>query len=382
MKTIKTWPTLYKYNTQKKVVQWKTWVSQNSKGCLIFVEHGQHHGKLQTTSVLVEQGKNIGRSNETTPLQQAIVEAESKWTKQQARKGSNSQLSVKRDNVLRPMLAKSFDKDGHHIEFPCYGQAKLDGIRCISMMGKGYNFASPKYGVKLMSRQNKEFTSIDHLKKALQPIFEVDSSLVLDGELYIHGQEFQKLTSFIKRDKASDNSYKIEYHLYDIINDQDYVQRYNTLRSLIKRFPHKQIKLVPTFIIQSKNTIEDHHSTWTKKGYEGIMFRNKLGSYKIDGRSKDLQKFKKFIDMEFEIVGAYENKGKQTGQCTFECITKDNTQFSVKPKGTDAQRRQYWKDYKSGKIKGKMLTVEFFSWTSGDNPVPRFPVGKAIREYE
>jgi hypothetical protein len=81
-------------------------------------------------------------------------------------------------------------------------------------------------------------------------------------------------------------------------------------------------------------------------------------------------------------VGAYENKGKMEGQCTFTCVTEDGAEFGCKPMGTEAQREQYWTDFQSGKLTGRVLTVKFFEWTTSDKPVPRFPVGVCIRDYE
>ena len=104
------------------------------------------------------------------------------------------------------------------------------------------------------------------------------------------------------------------------------------------------------------------------------------GIYKLGHRSYDLLKVKDFQDAEFEIIGGYENKGGQTGQCTLVCKTADGTEFGVKPEGTSEQRKWYWKNLDS--IIGKKLTVRFFSWTTSKYPVPRFPIGVGIRDYE
>ena len=112
------------------------------------------------------------------------------------------------------------------------------------------------------------------------------------------------------------------------------------------------------------------------------MIRNAKGGYQPNRRSPDLQKYKSFKDKEFEIVGAYQNKGKMENQCTFLCRTEDGTEFGVKPMGSEAQREQYWTDFQAGKLTGKMLTVKFFEWTTSENPVPRFPVGVCVRDYE
>jgi hypothetical protein len=53
------------------------------------------------------------------------------------------------------------------------------------------------------------------------------------------------------------------------------------------------------------------------------------------------------------------------------------------PEGSESQRKKYWTDWNNGKIKsGDLLTVEFFSWTTSIPKVPRFPIGKIIRDYD
>ena len=121
--------------------------------------------------------------------------------------------------------------------------------------------------------------------------------------------------------------------------------------------------------------LRSRYDEFIKFGYEGAIVRNMLGYYKVDGRSADLQKVKEFQDQEFPIVDAYENKGKQVGQCTFVCKMPDGTTFGVKPKGTSEERERYWRDWRDNVIKiGSLLTVSYFNMTTSDHPVPRFPI--------
>lgn len=345
------------------------------------IQYGQLGGTIQTTMTSIRCGKNIGKANETTPWEQCCLEAQSLWTKQRDRKGYSE--SIPDEKPLRPMLAKSYNKDGHHIEFPCYVQPKLDGIRCLARR--------TAVGVELLSRQGKKFTSIPHIEKQLMWL---PKDVVLDGELYIHGEEFQDIISAVKRDKPSSASGKINYYIYDMINDWDYKKRYHWLSQRLTMPNYlgcKQRKnevdithlcRVETILIHNKAEIWKHHKVATSYGYEGVMLRNLKGPYKINGRSQDLQKVKKFLDMEFEIVDAEQNKGKMVNQCTLICKTKAGKRFGVKPKGTDQQREQYWEDWKAGRLIGKMLTVRFFAWTTSNEPVPRFPVGIIVRDFE
>jgi ATP-dependent DNA ligase len=383
----KTFETLYKIDTTGKMRQWSISCDDSDIHPRYVQEHGVVGGKMQTTSTYVSAGKNMGRANETSSWEQCVADAQSLWNKKRDRNGyatEQKQAAVNVVSKVKPMLAKSYNasgsdlsvlKDGHKIKFPCYAQPKLDGIRCLALVQSCGS-------VVLYSRQNKVWTSLTHISDAVEKL-NLPAGTVLDGELYVHGEEFQKLTSAIKRDKPSADTTKVEYHIYDMFSHEGYKDRYETLCQYFNAttWP-KCLQLVPSYIVETRDAVDDLHDELVALGYEGIMLRNYDGPYKVGGRSADLQKVKKFLDMEFEIVGAYENKGKQAGQCTLECVTGDGTVFGVKPEGSEAVREQYWKDWQAGKLKGKLLTVRFFSWTTSKNPVPRFPVGIAVRDYE
>lgn len=330
-------------------------------------------GKLQSTSTTITEGKNVGRANETTPWEQCQLEAESLWTNKRDRRGYSETVPTgKQDKKLRPMLAKTYEAG--KVKYPAFAQPKLDGIRCIATLQKG--------GFTLQSRQGKEFVSLGHLHTALQSTFDKCGEVILDGELYNHElkNDFQKIVSAIKRDKPSSDTSLIQYHVYDVINDDDF---YNRNRFLKKNLQvNKNVKLVTTLDIDNHDHLLERYQSFMGDGYEGAIVRHLSGKYEIDKRSSNLLKFKEFMDDEFVIVGAIENKGKQEGQCSLICKTKKGTEFAVKPKGTEQEREQYWNDWQAGKLKGKLLTVRFFSWTTSEQPVPRFPIGVGVRDYE
>jgi len=372
---MKEFPTLYKMDSAGRIRMWKIWCYEQDGRYYYSQKHGLIDGKKQTTRTEVKSGKNIGKSNETSVVEQTTLEAESLWKKQRDRKGYSE--NIPSSVPLRPMLAKTFSLE--NTSFPVYVQPKLDGIRCLVYKDGD--------SIKLISRQGKEFVALQHLQSepTLHTFFLQNPSCVLDGELYNHDlcDDFQQLVSAIKRDKPSKWTDRIQYHIYDVYNKDipklTFECRLNIILSINKS---KHIVLVDTNLVTHKDTIDLMYNKYTKNGYEGIMLRNKDGIYELNKRSSYLQKYKKFIDMEFKIVGAIENKGKQQGQCTLICETVDGTQFGVKPKGTDEERQEYWQRWLDGSLKNKMLTVRFFSWTNSKPPVPRFPVGIAIREYE
>ena len=113
-----------------------------------------------------------------------------------------------------------------------------------------------------------------------------------------------------------------------------------------------------------------------KEGHEGTILRNIDAPYEIKKRSKNLQKYKDFQDEEFKIIDFTEGKGVEKGLILWICETKEGNTFTVRPKGTHEERRTLYKNGK--KYIGKKLTVIFQEYTK--DGIPRFPVGKTIRD--
>lgn len=387
-------PTLYKL--KKKLLVWEieTFHPPLYNKPVYKITFGQKGGKMQETITEVSSGKNIGKANETTPEEQCDLEAQALWQRQIDRKGygitanvsSNEEtisdvLAWQHRNLPSPMLALEYNKFAHKVKFPCHISKKYDGIRCLAYLDDiAENKLYKEKHVILLSRQRKTFNNLYHIKKELFPILQANPRLVFDGELYSHKYTFQEIISAVKRDDPNNLTAEVEYHTYDLITQGGFKHRFALLSSLVKNL--KYIKLVDAPLINSANDIEPFHQKWIAEGYEGVMIRNSDGLYKQDGRSQDLLKYKKFIDREFPIVGAEQNKGKLSNTCTFQ-LRHNNTIFSAMPEGSLEEREQLYEDWKNGTIKkGDLATVKFFSWTTGHNPVPRFPIMKGVRSYE
>lgn len=77
--------TLYKRAKSGAIQQWTVSVQteEDQEDTLVAVyvvkEQGQVGGKLQTYKEEIKQGKNLGKANETTPYEQAVLEANSDW---------------------------------------------------------------------------------------------------------------------------------------------------------------------------------------------------------------------------------------------------------------------------------------------------------------
>lgn len=76
--------TLYQKARTGKIQQWSIWVEPkgDSGHPEIWIEHGQVEGKKQLTHDVISKGVNAGKANETTTLEQAMLMAGRKITKQ------------------------------------------------------------------------------------------------------------------------------------------------------------------------------------------------------------------------------------------------------------------------------------------------------------
>jgi len=370
-------PILYKKSSQGKIEQWGVEVEVMENGtCRVFSVYGETGGKLQSTFDVISEGKNVGKKNETTVLQQALNEAKSKWEKKKKRGYVESLESANAGEVddlieggVEPMLAHVYEKHGDKIKFPCLAQPKLDGIRCIAIK-KGQN-------VTLWSRTRKRITSCPHIEQAIALNFAHITNIILDGELYNHAlkADFEKIVSAVRKENPSPESAQIEYHIYDMVDtEHSNYHRINFLDSIVVRPP---LKVLWTLIVNNNEDVSELFQKYKTAGYEGVMLRNKDGMYE-NKRSYNLQKVKEFDDAEFEIVDVVEGKGKLKGLLgAFLCRTQDGTEFEVKMTGNQEETKKFLND--PTLCKGKLLTVQFQGLT-GKNKVPRFPVGLRLRE--
>ena len=270
-----------------------------------------------------------------------------------------------------PMLAHQYENKKKEIKFPCFVQPKLDGVRCVVVNNKLY------------SRNGNRFPELPHIENELSLLNK--DNLILDGELYTDDINFEKIVGLVKKFKKSEedekNSEKIYLNVFDYIHNKlPYEQRMKNLDNFFEKNKNmKYIKQVKTEECKNQEAIYDFLEKYTKEGYEGVIIRNKKGNYEENSRSVNLQKLKKFIDEEFEIIDyTTPDTGKEVGCVIWICKTKDGKKFNVRPSGNYQERKNLYKNAK--KFIGKMLTVRYQELTNGK--VPRFPVGVAIRDYE
>ena len=135
------------------------------------------------------------------------------------------------------------------------------------------------------------------------------------------------------------------------------------------------VVLVRTEKVAALSDFRRLFAEFVEAGYEGIMLRNGAGVYRANYRSNDLQKYKEFMEDEYRIIDFKEGEGRDLGAVIWVCETADGKEFSLRPRGSIEQRREWFNDGDS--YIGKYVTVIFQELT--EDGKPRFPVGKALR---
>lgn len=371
MSTLTELPTLFKETADGGVQTWSVRVDENDDGtAVIVVQHGRLGGKLQESRTPITAGKNLGKRNATTPLQQAWKEAEAKHKEQIERDCYGFTLEQSRAaRAASPMLAQSYDKHAAKVNWAgdCYDQPKLDGFRCLAICTTD--------GVFLRSR-NGVFFDLPHLLEPYKRLLRAGQ--VLDGELYAHGASLNQISSLAMRPRS--DSEQLVHHLYDMnpaaSADVSFAERFRFLKQKVEAVRNESIVLVPTQRVHSEDELLALQAAHIADGYEGSMLRHGETGYENGKRSYSLLKVKTFQDAEFEVVGFKEGAGPYAGMAIFECVTAAGHAFEVTAPGTHAEKRAYFQNGQS--YVGKQLTVKFANFTKTDTPVPFHPVAKGF----
>ena len=435
----KTFDTLYARNSLGKVLQWNIEVQGGSQ-IDIKISYGEYNGAQAINWQRDIQGKNTGKTNETNAYEQAVLQAESKIRLQKKRgymtfeeiealapkEGEagfislmssatvdstfialNKYLPKNRTDAqgdVKPMKAQQYyrskkdwidpngevwsdrkyyyllnpfvrkEKNAIITKFPCMGQPKINGVRCTI-----------KYTDKavLKSKEGKEYfvAHINDFFNMNPDIFEYgDSELVLDGELYIHGELLQDIGSAINKPNLI--TPRVTFQLFDIaIEGYTNKERWDIIKEHIKpkleNHINCPIEIVSTVKINNDSQAQNFTDISIRQGYEGAIFRQVTGMYAFGKRPQDMTKLKRTISHEFKIIDVVPQE-VDGSKGNFVCITPKGARVTVNPKGDDAFKRHVLRNRLE--VIGKNLTCDFYEWTK--DGLPFHILNNTIRDYE
>lgn len=199
---------------------------------------------------------------------------------------------------------------------------KLDGVRAY------WN------GKDFISRQGNIFHAPEWFKAALP------KDEVLDGELWIGRQMFQKTISVVKRLDWGDGAKLVKYIIFDVPSrkDEAFESRLNAAcnHAVAANVPHVQAH--PHYLVQSRTSLLSDLKKIEAAGGEGLMIRKPMSLYEI-GRSSTLLKVKPFKDDEGVVVAHKPGKGRHKGVLGGVTIRWNSVEFDLGTGFTDEDRR-------------------------------------------
>lgn len=388
-------PILYKKTSTGATQTWEIIIDGNT----FYTRSGQLNGKITQSKPTKCVPKNVGKKNESSGPEQAITEAQAKWDKQIKKNYKEDISKIDEKAFFAPMLAKKFIDYKDKIQYPVIIQDKLNGIRC-AITAKG-----------AFSRTGEQFFCVDHILKAVAPLFKVFPDLVLDGELYnpIYKNQLNQIASLVSVNRKLKDISKediarskeiVQFHVYDGLNfnytkvnlvqtglvlvthKTPYRDRSEGLAAILPNI--KYIYLLENVRASDEEDILDVLKVSKKEKREGIIIRIPDSPYE-NKRSKNLLKLKNFSDAEFEVVALLEGTGNWVGCVkTVTCklnkpATDGRTEFDSNIRGSQEDLAKLWKTRKQHI--GKTVTVEYQEMS--EYGIPLIPYCDAIfRDYE
>jgi ATP dependent DNA ligase domain len=366
-------PVLYNMNTRGKFLLWRIFVSLEDVSnpnrpmtygieqkfinrsqipedvvAVYWTESGQEGGAVLTSEkTTIEVGKNIGRSNFTTPLTQAILDARSLYLKK-IRKGSVTSKSKIRkvgevvtfedlanDTNRGPapwrifaMAMHNYNKFKRHITYPATVQAKLDGTLFIVVRHPLLPEVNGRH-IDGYSRRRETYETQDHILEELYPILESHPGWHIVGELWKRGHVLQDVSGSARRkvdSRLKSKAVLLNFNIFDCFRiDQPelgFMDRQAKLDEIFAPYNNladaAHLKRIETVRVKNEAEMMTHYESYLRSNLEGAIVRNLDAPYEFglnrEKRTYKTLKIKPRDDAEWPIVGYTDGRqGKEVG---------------------------------------------------------------------
>lgn len=270
------------------------------------------------------------------------------------------------------MLAKKWE--GEELKFPLHIEPKIDGMRCLIVMGEN--------GATAYTREGHELPQVQFIcNQIVEALREAGSTplYVFDDELFT--KDWNTTLKLAKTEKDIDRS-ELIFHCFDAILRTEWEVGYSNrkigeyrdeLIQIVRGRPN--IKAVPRHLVYNLEEMNAFYDEYLQDGYEGIMIKRRDGRYECK-RSSDWLKYKPETTADYPIVGTFEGKGKFRDTLGGLVLDKGNgVELGVGSGFTDAIRANLWGSRDN--LAGKMCEVKF---QPGRDGAAEFAVFVRIRE--
>ena len=404
---------LFKRDIQGNVIYWMASYAIHITGICFY--HGRIHSQFLSDEYkslrLIDFGMNIGKSNETTPLEQAYKELESEY-KDHIKKGYKdyrpNEMTLNLDNCeflnlvvantntdalgfAKPMKCQKFELG--KVKYPCIGQPKYNGVRATISINYFKKDMFDDTPILILSKEGVEY-KLNHLNIQLYNILKYleqqgINNPVLDGEIYLPNTPVTTIGG-AARNEANPINKQLQYVIFDLsienISQKDRIYYLDNIEVYClyhwNTYIENKVYLSPNQKLNSDEESLEYLDKCLKQGYEGAVTRQYEPEYAFGQRPMFMRKLKKFSDAEFEVIDIieYGDRHQKVGYgCKF--ILKndiaDNT-FECIPMGTSNERLQYYLN--KDKFIGNKVTAKFYERTPDKKPFHANVIG--LRNYE
>lgn len=376
-----------------KVSVWQCW----SEGAEVFTTFGTLEGKQQTQSYTAK-AKSVGKSNETSPEEQALLEVGTAYVAQRKNKHYRDTIEEAQalaDECTIPRKVHNFKDHGHKLTYPLYASIKKNGSRGCVLNGALYS----KIGLK-------EDVKVSRIKNALIAL----GNPTLDAEVYSHGMSLQRIRKcwlkpvrtekelvkmrkdYLKKmGKAlpynpNEDADELQLHVFDVpAKGVPFEERLQLMRELDNQVTLMKlddvIKFIYPVLINSPEEGEALRDEVVADGYEGLVYYQADDMYEFGTRSYTCQKDKPRYDSECLVLGVEECKNGDGKLLVRACDKLDRVEFKVMMKVSRRDGLDYpRKVVDMEKLIGKWITFAYEELS--DKGVPTKPTGEEERKCD
>ena len=262
---------------------------------------------------------------------------------------------------------------------------KLNGVRGTFFEGR------------IISRQGKEFSGLDHLTGDIGRLFHEPENIVLDGELVRINDEglsdnenFRIGTGILSQDDADKRSIRLV--VFDMLPKNEFVAgesalTYKDRLSLLQELGEKasalgleHVTLVDRLYSGADASMIDHYlDKMVTEGKEGLMLNRDSKYYRK--RHNGILKVKRFYTVDLKVIAVEEGSGRLAGKLgAFVVEYKGNT-LNVGSGMSDEQRDEFW--HSRDGLPGRVIEVKYKEESSDKKTglfSLQFPIFESLRE--
>lgn len=299
-------------------------------------------------------------------------------------------------NKIWPGLIREFNiqkaeeyEKGMELKFPLLVEPKLDGLRMV---------------VRLLDGKAVAYSSSGKEMPQMQALADEVTKLVGDKEIYFDGEimansgwnETSSLVRTHTTNLSDDQKQRLKDNLFynvfdvafqDMLNPLPLHKRTEQVSNSLAQINCPNIRQVVGEVVNNLEELMESYANFLALGFEGCMIKDLNAPYgpvcskkgKEHWRHNGWLKYKPFIDVDVEILAAYEGKSPNTigklGQ--FLVRTKEGDQFHVGSGFTFLQREEFW--VHGADMIGRIIEIKMQE-DEKQVAVARFPIFKRLRD--